>query len=473
MLPRGTSREDADAHLRELLSDCVHCGFCLPACPTYQLWGEEMDSPRGRIHIVGQLLAGAPAEGAATRHLDRCLSCMACVSACPSGVRYDEIVEQARARLEQDAARPLAQRASREAIFALFPYPRRLRVARALLKAAETTGLRKLAHRPRLAGRLPRLLKDMERLAPPAGPLEHLPQRIAPQGPRRGVVGLLLGCVQRVFFSSVNAATARVLAAEGFEVVVARGQGCCGALSLHAGREAEAARLAKKTIAAFKAAGAELVVANAAGCGSAMKDYGRLFAGDRLFSEAASWFASHTRDFSELLAEAGPRAERHPLAAKVAFHDACHLAHAQGVRSQPRALLQQIPRIEICEVGDDTCCGSAGVYNLLEPEAARALGERKAAAVLATGADLVVSTNPGCLMQISAALGDAGRSMPAIHLAELLDLSLRGANWAGGFRSKATGRGREVRGQKRSQAGSWQSLSLEGHGPWPRGLKGP
>jgi glycolate oxidase iron-sulfur subunit len=386
-----------------------------------------MDSPRGRIHIVGQLLAGAPAKGAALAHLDRCLSCMACVSACPSGVRYGEIIEEARGRVEQASERALPQRLVREAIFALFPYPRRLRTARLLMKAAEVAGARRLLRDPRLAGHLPPVLTAMERLAPAITPIEHLPNRVPAQGPRRGVVGLLVGCVQSVFFSGVNAATARVLAADGFDVVVARGQGCCGALSLHAGRKTEATRLARKNIDIFKQSGVEVVVANAAGCGSVMKEYGQLLAGDPLYAQRAAWLAGHTRDLTELLAEAGPRAQRHPLAVRAAFHDACHLAHAQGIRSQPREILRQVPGLELCEVGDDTCCGSAGVYNLLQPAAASELGKRKAAAVLATGADVVVSTNPGCLMQISATLRSAGHAMPAMHIAEILDLSVGGS----------------------------------------------
>ncbi len=425
-LPTYVETAAEDGHLRSLLNDCVHCGFCLPACPTYQLWGEEADSPRGRIQIVGQLVAGAPVHGAAAEHLDRCLSCLACVSACPSGVRYGEIIEEARAKVERANARPLPKRLGREAIFALFPYPRRLRAARLLLKAAESTGLRKLLHYHWLSSHLPAILMATERLAPPVTPLERLPPRVPARGPSRGAVGLLVGCVQSVFFSHVNAATARVLAAEGFDVIVAKGQGCCGALSLHAGRMDEAARLARKTIDVFRAEGVKLVVANAAGCGSAMKEYGRFFAGNPPYTEPAAWLAERTRDLSELLAEAGPRAERHPVPMRVAFHDACHLAHAQGIRSQPRELLGQIPGLELCEVGDDTCCGSAGVYNIVEPDAAAELGRRKAAAVRATGAEVVVSTNPGCLMQIGAWLGSAGCALPTMHVAELLDLSIRG-----------------------------------------------
>ena len=404
----------------------MHCGFCLPACPTYQLWGEEADSPRGRIHIVGQLLAGAPAAGAAAAHLDRCLSCMACVSACPSGVRYGEVIEEARAKVEQ-AGRPLRARLAREAIFALFPHPGRLRAARLALKVAEVTGLRRSFRRSRLARYAPALLTAMERVAPPISALERLPYRTPASGKRRGVVGLLAGCVQSVFFSQVNAATARVLAAEGFDVVVVKGQGCCGALSLHAGRKDEAMRFARRDIDAFRAAGVDVIVANAAGCGSAMKDYGRLFAADPRYAEAAAWFSGRTRDLTELLAGAGTRAPRHPVRLKAAFHDACHLAHAQGVRCQPRELLRQVPGLEVLEVGDDTCCGSAGVYNLLEPETATELGAKKAAAVAATGADVLVSTNPGCLMQIAASLRDAGRPMPAVHVAEILDISITGA----------------------------------------------
>ncbi len=412
--------------VQELIDDCVHCGFCLPTCPTYSLWGQEMDSPRGRIELMDQVLSGGPVDGAPLKHFDRCLSCMACVTACPSGVRYGEIIEAARVEIERTGKRRLSDRLTRSAIFGLFPYPRRLRVARVALAAAQATGLQSFLQRPGVSARLPVLFRAMESVAPPVSRIEVLPSRIPAVGPRRGVVGLLTGCVQSVFFSHVNSATARVLAAEGFDVVVPKPQGCCGALSWHAGRRAEASRLAKQTVDVFKAAGIEHIVVNAAGCGSAMKEYALLLAGQAGYEGDADWFASHTRDLSELLLSVGPRAPRHPVKMRVAYHDACHLAHAQGIRAQPRALLQEIPGLQLCEIQDEFCCGSAGIYNLVQPDAAGELGDRKAAAVVATGAEIMVSTNPGCLMQVKSALRRSGSSIKTAHLAELLDLSVSG-----------------------------------------------
>ncbi|MGH9104248.1 MAG: (Fe-S)-binding protein [Acidimicrobiales bacterium] len=412
--------------LQHLLDDCVHCGFCLPACPTYGLWGEEMDSPRGRIHLVGQVLAGCPPEGAPVKHLDACLSCMACMTACPSGVRYDEIIEAARAELEATVRRPWAERTARAAIFGLFPYPRRLRAARLALALAEATGLRGVLRRPVVSARTPSFLKAAEALAPPVQRAGRLPGRLPAVAPRRGVVGLLTGCVQSVFFPHINTATARVLAAEGFDVVVPRPQGCCGALSRHAGREAQAVRLAKRTVDAFWGAGVELVVVNAAGCGSAMKQYSRALSGEPGYASKADWLARQTRDVSELLVSYGTRAARHPVPAKVAYHDACHLAHAQGIRAQPRALLAEVPGIEVCELGDQYCCGSAGIYNLVQPDAARDLGDRKAASVAATGAGVVVTTNPGCLSQIRSALDRSGSQVRTAHIIQVLDASISG-----------------------------------------------
>jgi Fe-S oxidoreductase len=414
--------------LRELANDCVHCGFCLPACPTYQLWGEEMDSPRGRIHLMTQVLDGTPLEGPVVEHLDRCLGCMACVTACPSGVQYDRLIESIRA-LPLAQPRSARQRALRAAIFAVFPYPRRLRVITAPLRVAQKTRLDRLINRPVITERLPQALAAALRLAPPPTRRVRLPERVPARGRRRAVVGMVTGCVQSEFFPQVNAATARLLAAEGCDVIIPRGQGCCGALSLHTGRADEAASLAGRMADVFGRSGVDAVVVNAAGCGSAMKDYDKLLEG-RFAEVPGARLAGMVRDLAEFLADLGPVAERRPLPMAVAYHDACHLAHAQRMHEQPRALLRAIPGLKLMEIGDSgTCCGSAGVYNLLQPEAARELGERKADAVMEArkaGADLLVSANPGCSLQIGAALAARGERMPVAHTAEILDASIRG-----------------------------------------------
>jgi glycolate dehydrogenase iron-sulfur subunit len=411
----------------ELVSDCVHCGFCLPSCPTYALWGEEMDSPRGRIQLMSQGLNGEPMTDSMVTHFDRCLGCMACVPACPSGVQYDKLIEATRAQVERNHTRSPAQRALRGAIFALFPYPRRLRLVRAPLAAYQRTGLQKAVRRTGLLQRLAPTLATMEDIAPPVGKAPRLPERVAARGARRMTVGMLTGCVQGAFFPGVNAATARVLALEGCDVVIPRRQGCCGALSVHNGREPEAQAFARKLIDAFSAAGVERVVVNAAGCGSSMKEYADLLADDPAYAPRAAGFAAKVRDVSELLAELGPVAERHPLPVTIAYHDACHLANAQGIRTQPRALLTGIPGLALKEIAEaELCCGSAGVYNLLNPEPAAELGDRKAANVLATGAELLVTANPGCLMQVAAALRRRGGSIALAHTVEVLDASLRG-----------------------------------------------
>jgi glycolate oxidase iron-sulfur subunit len=446
-----------------------------------------MDSPRGRIHLVSQLLDGAPLTEPAAEHFDRCLGCMACMTACPSGVQYDQIIEAARvwtesggepgapvggepadggpADGEPQARRSLRDRATRAAIFAVFPYPRRLRVLTAPLRAAQRAGADRLLARSGLAGLVSPAADAALRLAPPSSrplPAGRFPARVPALGTRRAVVGMLTGCVQSVFFPQVNAATARVLAAEGCDVVIPRGQGCCGALSLHSGRAAEAARFAARTIETFEAAGVDAIVVNSAGCGSAMKEYERLFshlaepgaagaasaAGDAALGlgeaaevspalagqvEGGSWvtraaaLSARVRDLAEFLAEIGPVAPRHPVPVRAAYHDACHLGHAQRITREPRSLLREIPGLELVELRDaGTCCGSAGVYNLLQPEAARALGARKADTVAESGAELLISANPGCTLQITAELADRGQSIAAAHTAEVLDASIRG-----------------------------------------------
>src|SRR5580692_5649330 len=434
--------QDEDA-LREVAKDCVHCGFCLPACPTYQLWAEEMDSPRGRIYLVNQILDGAELSASAAEHFDRCLGCMACMTACPSGVQYDQLIEAARVWTEE--ARPVLEaesggkrtvrdRAARAAIFSLFPYPRRLRAMTGPLRAAQRTGLNRRLARSSLPGRLSPVLGAAVRLAPQnlASPAagRRLPERVQARGPRRAVVGMLTGCVQSVFFPQVNAATARVLALEGCDVIIPRGQGCCGALSLHSGREAEAVAFARQTIETFERAGVDAIVVNSAGCGSAMKEYERLLGRDGQdlgWAGRAAALSGRVRDLSEFLVELGPVAPRHPLPVTAAYHDACHLAHAQRITRQPRELLRAIPELRLVELADaGTCCGSAGVYNLLQPEAAAELGARKAQAVLDAGAPLLISANPGCSLQIASALADRGQHIAVAHIAEILDASLRG-----------------------------------------------
>ncbi|QFY07177.1 4Fe-4S dicluster domain-containing protein [Nonomuraea phyllanthi] len=394
----------------ELINDCVHCGFCLPTCPTYVLWGEEMDSPRGRIHLMKQHVEGTPITPEMAGHFDACLGCMACVTACPSGVRYDRLIEQTRVAVERRHEREPQERAVRGIVFALFPYPRRLRLLRPTMWLAERMA-------PFLAKTHPSL-GAMAALAPRVEHRQRLPRLVRARGERRAVVGMLTGCVQGEFFPQVNAATARVLALEGCDVVIPAGQGCCGALSVHSGRDDQARRLARRTVRTFERAGVDTVVVNAAGCGSSMKEYGELLGREPGFRVV---------DLSEYLAELGPAAKRHPLPVTVAYHDACHLAHAQGVRAQPRELLRGIPGLEVREIPESAiCCGSAGTYNMFQPQAARDLGDRKAAAVATTGAELLVSANPGCTMQIAAATRRAGSEIRVAHVAEVLDASLRG-----------------------------------------------
>jgi glycolate oxidase iron-sulfur subunit len=410
-----------------LVDDCVHCGFCLTTCPTYSLWGEEMDSPRGRIQLIKQGLEGEPMTDSMVTHFDACLGCMACVTACPSGVQYDRLIERTRAQVERNHRRTLSERALRGFIFALFPHPRRLRALRGPLRVTQKLHLDRALRRTRLLSKVAPSLAAMEALTPRLGSFDAVPERTAAVGTRRAVVGMLTGCVQREFFPDVNAATARVLAAEGCDVIAPKRQGCCGALSAHSGREPEAQRYARALIDAFDESGVEFVVVNSAGCGSSMKEYVELLRDDPVYAARAEMFSARVRDFSEILAELGTVATRHPLEVTIAYHDACHLAHAQGIRDQPRALLKAIPGLALREIADpEICCGSAGIYSILNPEPARQLGDGKATSILATGAELLVTANPGCMMQVATSVQRLGRQIGLAHTAQVLDASIRG-----------------------------------------------
>ncbi len=422
-----------DAHNppeKGLLADCVHCGFCLPACPTYALWGEEMDSPRGRIYMMERASVGrAPLDQQFRIHMDNCLGCMACMTACPSGVQYSKLIEDTRGQVERNIPRPVGDSLFRRLLFATFPHPRRLKLLAIPMFLYQRSGLQWLVRRLGVAKLLPKRLRAMEELLPPVP--ARFGRRVSGQlaaGKPRLRVGMLTGCVQSVFFPHVNEATVRVLAAEGCEVVVPEAQGCCGALMVHSGLEKRAAEMARRMIAAFERADVDTVVINAAGCGSTMKEYAHLLRDDPEWAVRARAFSAKCKDVAEVLAELPPLALRQPLQMRVAYHDACHLRHAQGVFREPRQLLASIPGIDVREVAESSmCCGSAGVYNLLHPEPAGELGDRKTGHLLAAGAEAVVSANPGCLLQLMSGLRRRGEAtMPAFHLVELLDASIRG-----------------------------------------------
>jgi len=415
---------------KELISDCVHCGFCLPACPTYVLWGDEMDSPRGRIYMMKKALEGqGPLDQTFSLHMDNCLGCMACMTACPSGVQYDKLIEETRAQVERNIPRTTSDNLFRKLLFATFPYVSRLRMIAVPTLVYQRSGLQKLVRGSGLLRKVPVRLAAMESLLPrvPNHPFRGLPASTAPVTEKRQRVGMLAGCVQQVFFQHVNEATARVLAAEGFEVIIPQSQGCCGALMVHSGLEEQALDFARKIISSFEAAKVETIVINAAGCGSTMKEYGYLLRDDPAWAARAAAFSAKCKDISEILCDFPARNTRHPIRLRVAYHDACHLRHAQAVFEQPRRLLAGIPGLEVVEVEEASlCCGSAGVYNLLHPETANQLGDRKVENLLAAKADAVISANPGCLLQLMSGLRRRGMdAMPTYHMVELLDASIR------------------------------------------------
>jgi glycolate oxidase iron-sulfur subunit len=344
-------------------------------------------------------------------------------------VDYGKLIEATRAQIERNYPRPPSEKLHRRFLFEAFTKPERMRFMRWPLLIYQKSGLQKLLRGMGIFKVLPQSVEAMEALMPNVRAQERVLEVTPAQGTKRGRVGMLLGCVQRTFFSHVNAATVRVLSAEGFEVVAPQEQPCCGALLIHAGEEERALELARETIDVFEQAKVETIVTNAAGCGSNVKEYGHLLRDDPNYAARAREFAAKCKDISEVLFNIESRAVRKPLAIRVAFHDSCHLQHAQGVRAQPRALLAGIPGLEMVEIPEaPICCGSAGIYNLVQPKPANELGDRKAALITPLRATVVATGNPGCLLQIQASLARAGERTPVLHSVQLLDASMRGAS---------------------------------------------
>jgi glycolate oxidase iron-sulfur subunit len=402
------------------LDKCIQCGFCLPACPTYRLLGVEPESPRGRIHLIEAAAQGRiPTDARFEEHMYVCLGCRACETACPAGVKFGTIIEAARAEIGPTGS-PLARAVTLGALRQLMPYPGRLRAGARLLRLYQRSGLGPLARQLHL---VPKRLAEMESLLPEVPEKFFTPRRVYPAvGPRRARVGLLSGCVMSLFFGDVNDATVRVLQRNGCEVVVPADQGCCGALNIHNGERDAAKRMARRNIETFLGAEVDAVLINAAGCGAASKEYDVLFRDDPSYQPRAEAYSRRCRDVSEFLAELGLVGTLGAVPARVTYQDPCHLAHGQGVRRQPRDLLRRIPGLELVELpGSDRCCGSAGIYNIVQPEYSRRILDEKMDALASTGAEMVVAPNPGCMLQLAAGVRARGAHVEVRHLLDLLD----------------------------------------------------
>ena len=411
----------------EGVNQCVHCGLCLAYCPTFSELGTEMDSPRGRIFMIKSLAEGRMTlTDPVVEHLSLCLDCRACETVCPAGVPYGGLIEAAKAEIERTRPGDAQRRIFRWLNFGLLlEHPAMLRLAVAALRVYQVSGLQRLARSTGLVRALPGTLPAWEQLLPqiPAGPERRpLPPMTRAQGERRGRVALLEGCVQSVVFGAHNRATVRVLARNGWEVVVPRGQGCCGALNAHGGDHQRAVALARRTIDAFEHAQVDAIVVNTSGCGAHMKAFGTLLAGDARYAERARRFAGSVRDVSEFLALAPLRGPLTSIPLKAAYHDPCHVVHGQKIRTQPRQLLAQVPGLTLVDLKEsDWCCGSAGIYNLTQPEMAERLLNRKVDHIIASGAEAVITANPGCILQIQQGLRARGREVKVLHIVEVLD----------------------------------------------------
>jgi len=416
----------------EGVNQCVHCGLCLAYCPTFSVLGTEMDSPRGRIFLVKSLAEGRMSLSDSTvRHLSLCLDCRACETVCPAGVPYGQLIEAAKAEIERQRPGGPVRRIFRWLNFGLLlGHPRLLALAASGARLYQASGLQRLARWSGLIRRLPGTLPAWDALLPtvPSKAERAAPPRLTPaEGPRRARVALLTGCVQSVVFGAHNRATARVLAKNGCDVVVPDGQGCCGALNAHGGDHARALAMARSTIDTFEAAGVESVIVNTSGCGAHMKAYGHLLADDPAYAARAKRFVASVQDLAEFLAREPLRGPLSPVPLTCTYHDPCHVVHGQKIKSEPRQLLAQIPGLRLVELAEsDWCCGSAGIYNLTQPEMATRLLHRKVGHVLATQAEAVVTANPGCILQIQAGLSAHDAKVNVLHLVEILDRAYGG-----------------------------------------------
>ncbi|MGH7800153.1 MAG: glycolate oxidase subunit GlcF [Thermodesulfobacteriota bacterium] len=424
--------DEIDQPSLDIIHDCVHCGFCLSSCPTYLETGNELDSPRGRIYLMKSALEGRiPLGESLVKHLDLCLGCLACEPACPSGVRYGKLIESGRSQIERRFSRPFSEKFYRSFLFSIFPYPKRLKLLLPFLLLYQATGINRLIRSSRILHILSKKLTHMEEMLPStkfSSIFSSLPEVTPAKGKGRYRVALLTGCAQSVLFPETNAATVRVLSQNGCEVFIPKNQGCCGALSLHSGRLSEARDFARSNVDIFEKYDVDAVIVNAAGCGSTMKEYGELLENDPYYAERGDKIRKKTKDVMEFLADIGLQGELKELKLKITYQDACHIAHAQRIKAHPRKVIMQIPGIEFVELPEsDLCCGSAGIYNLTEPDMADKLLERKISKLKETGAQVLLAGNPGCLMQIGMGIKRYGLNIKTAHPIELLDWAYRGS----------------------------------------------
>jgi glycolate oxidase iron-sulfur subunit len=420
----------------KLMDTCVHCGFCLSTCPSYRVIGKETDSPRGRIYMMHDISVGKTTLTKATvQHFDSCLGCLACVTTCPSGVEYDKLISAMRPQIERNYPRSVPEQALRKLIFAIFPYPQRLRLLLRPLLIYQRLGLEGWVRRnPLFKKILPANIAAMESVLPPLSEAsfhDNLPAVIPAQGTQRYRVGMLLGCVQRIFLPEVNDATVRVLTANGCEVIIPPEQGCCAALSHHQGQEEQAKTMARDLIDQFDGQDLDAILVNASGCGHTLKEYGVLLKDDGDYGDRAQAFANKVRDVQEFLDEVGLTTELSPLQGStplsLVYQDACHMLHGQKIQAQPRRLLKKIPNVKLREPVDAAlCCGSAGIYNILQPEVGDELGTQKVQNLTNTKAQVIVSANVGCTVQLRKHLRLQDQATPVFHPMQLLDYSIRG-----------------------------------------------